>query len=382
MPPRLVLEFYVRKYEWCPRSVQTIVDQVGFTFETVVDVSELEIIGSNRLQRRRICNDEDLESWNEEVEDIPEDIEDEALPSHLRQKILKVYVPQRLLPVAFRPGEAPILASGKRTGAFDGDGTSDRRTVDFQLRIFDCGHFYMKQSVSNSTSSANPLWAIFEGRCTRSMRGYRLETLFRYSRTGPNSAELIVHGFTGSTTTSLNYSGNEQHVLKGFLPTCVGNDSSCWAALTSRPDKAEASRKNEEGNAEDEEDEEEEEEEDSFSAIQKQELVQSLMRELKPEQQQELRQALGEHGMKPEFYGSLSPPLRQALSRLQRRATFAARMAQHGGSQEPSWPMYLGLCLFVIIFCIFAYLWYEENYGRDSATDLDEDDYWKTDAFL
>merc|ERR1712178_469184 len=117
--------------------------------------------------------------------------------------------------------------------------------------------------------------------------------------------------------------------MGGFLPTLTGADSSCWAALERRADK--------------------------FNQAQKTELVQSLMKELNADQQRELRQVLGETGLKPEMYSTLSPGLRSALQRLQRRATISQRRREAGGEGEPGWPMYLGLVLFVFVFLVFGY---------------------------
>merc|ERR1712187_499044 len=115
---------------------------------------------------------------------------------------------------------------------------------------------------------------------------------------------------------------------------------------------------------------------------QRQGLVQSLLRGLNAEQQQELRHALGKHGLTPELYQGLSPPLRQALQRLQRRANIAARRRDHAEEGEPTWPMYLGLALFVFVFVVFAYIWFEEYYSGEASDDIDEDNYWKKSEFL
>jgi len=379
---RPVLQFEVRKYEWNLNNLEDIVKQVGFTFETVLSLTECELTGTNHLEKTGIWTDGDLTAW---------------LESQQENKLLKVRVPRKVLPETFRPGEAPILSHGKVTAAFDGDGRADQRTIDFQLRIFDCGHFYMKQSLRSTNSGMPPNWVIFEGRWRRSERGYRLEIFLRYPRSSVNCAEFVIHGLPGRNMTSLNFSGDEELVLKGFLPTVVVTgtavESTCWAALTRNHDNPDApgtsvgriksgTQNQEDEEAEEAEEEEEEEDEDQFSPNQKHELVQSLMKELKPEQQHELQQALGQHGMSPELYSGLSPPLRQALQRLQRRATVQARRMEHASEGEPTWPMYLGLGLFVFVFVVFAYLWYEEHFLGEKLVDIDEDDYWKTDNFF
>lgn len=386
--PRPIFQFDLSKLEWCPKSLQDVADVIGEALESPFNLTDLEVIGTNHLDRIKISTDAGLNAWLQSEGE-------EQIAGRELEKVLRVTCPPRVLPLAFKPGEAPILAKGKRTASFDGDGRADARVVDFQLRIFDCGHFYMKQSLGAAHASSTPYWVIFEGRWRRSVRGYRLEFFFRYPRAAPGCIDFVLHGLPGRNAANLNFSGDQEIDLKGFLPTIVGNESSCWASLKSRPDKPQSltnrnaaqslSRTLGTENEDDEDGEEEgeeEEEDDALNQNQKQELVQSLMQELKPEQQQELRHALGKHGMSPELYSDLSPPLRQALSRLQRRAQIAARRRRYSSEGEPTWPMYLGLVLFVLVFVIFAYLWFEEHYGGDRPEDKDEDDYWKTDDFF
>jgi len=355
-----------------------VADQVAHCFESPVTKGELEVVGTNHLDRTIIWSDEALANWLQS--------EDESYSNRRieEDKVLSVHAPQRVLPVAFRPGEAPILAKGRRTDSFDGDGRADARLVDFQLRFFSCGHFYMKQSLNGSGSASNPYWVITEGRWRRSVRGYRLTFHFRYPRTAARCLDFTIHGLPGRNEASLNFSGEDEINLKGFLPTMLGNDASCWAALVRRQEKPkQIAHRSSFGEKDDDEDENEEEkdsdeeDEDTFNMPQKQELVQTLLKELTPDQQQELRHALGKHGMTPELYQGLSPPLRQALQRLQRRASIAARRRNHADEGDPTWPMYLGLALFVFVFVVFAYIWFEEHYSGEASDAIDEDDYWK-----
>lgn len=381
-PGRLgpVLEFNLRRYDWCPKNLQDVVDQASVAFQTQVYLSELQITGVNHFQRTRIWTEEEMEAWLQ-----TETMENDIDPGMDVKRLLRVVLPRRVLPPAFNPGEAPILAKGKRVHAFDGDGRSDTRELDFALRLFDCGHFYMKQSYNSSLASDTPNWYIFEGTWRRSARGFQLTMNFRYPRPRDTAQEFIVHGLPGQTSASLNYSGDEEESLKGFLPTMTNMESSCWAALHRRPDKSKALTNNQNKLGEDDEDEEQDEEvdeeEEKFNQAQKTELVQGLMKELNAEQQRELRSVLGENGLQTESFAGLSPGLRKALQRLQRRATVSQRRRDSALDGEPSWPMYLGLTLFVFVFFVFGYIWYEEQYGN-ILNDIDEDAYWKTEDFM
>lgn len=373
-PFATTVEFDLRKYDWWPENVQEIVKHVGDVFDKQLFQHELEIIGTNHLDRSRIWNDELLQTW----------IEFEG--SRFSDKVLKITVPPRVLSFDFKPGEVPVLAKGRRIATFDGDGRADMRTQEFSLRIFDCGHFVLKES-NQSHRDSPAYWVVFEGRYRRTERGYRLEILIRYPRIDKRSRDFNIQAIYGGSEASLNFSGNEERNLKGFLPTIMGNGSSCWAALVRKKEHPRQSKCNrlgdEEKDPDDDDDEkekdEDEEEDDDFNGPQKQELVQSLLRELSSEQQQELRHALGKHGMTPDLYQDLSPPLRKALQRLQNRAQVAKRRREYAAEGEPTWPMYLGLALFVFVFAVFAYVWYEERTSSDVALDIDEDDYWKKD---
>merc|ERR1712032_958367 len=111
----------------------------------------------------------------------------------------------------------------------------------------------------------------------------------------------------------------------------------------------------------------------------KDELVQSLIRELNATQQQELRTALGET-LTVESVNKLSPPVRQALMRLQRRAEVATSRRE-GDDGEPTWPMYLGIVLFVFVFAVFAYIWVEEYLESNKPPPEDQDNFWTKDEF-
>jgi len=393
--PCPIFEYDLRKLDWCPEQLDELAEQVNHVFRTHVVLSDLEVIGTNHLDRRRIWTDDDLETWlrSENPAYSREGLEED--------KILRVTLPQRVLPLEFKQGEVPVIIRGNKTAEFEGDGRADARLVEFKLKFFDCGHFYMTQSRANastpmyssyssqssssqsSRNSKNLTWTVFEGTWRRSARGYRLEFLFKYPRTNTRSFDFIMQALPERNECSLNFSGEEEVNLKGFLPTVASHESSCWASMRRKAELPVNRRSNKmfDDQEEKEKKEEEEEEEEEEDLPHKQELVQSLLRELTPEQQQELRHALGKHGMTAELYQELSPPLRAALQRLQRRADIAKRRREMGAEGEPTWPMYLGLALFVFVFAVFAYIWVEEYYWGEPKPDEDEDEWWRRNEF-
>merc|ERR1712032_1814607 len=59
-----------------------------------------------------------------------------------------------------------------------GDEEVSTRQVQLTLKILDCGHFRLKQTLQGSGPS--PYWVIFEGRWKRTPRRFRLEFCIRY----------------------------------------------------------------------------------------------------------------------------------------------------------------------------------------------------------
>merc|ERR1719229_1689836 len=97
----------------------------------------------------------------------------------IAEKLIRVKIPDGCMPKDFVPKKVKILAKGAKIAKFFGEDSCSTRTVECSLKLFDCNHFYMKQTLPGS--GASPHWTIFEGRWHATERGLKLEYLLRYN---------------------------------------------------------------------------------------------------------------------------------------------------------------------------------------------------------
>eukprot|EP00439_Symbiodinium_sp_Y106_P025068 s1965_g3.t1 len=104
------------------------------------------------------------------------------------------------------------------------------------------------------------------------------------------------------------------------------------------------------------------------------EQTKALLSELSHQQREELCQVLkaqqdGEKDIR------LSPELARILQRFQRRAGLGPHGPLHSG--EETWPMYLGIVLFIVIAIVFAYIYIQEQAANEEEERFHEEDaYW------
>eukprot|EP00931_Biecheleriopsis_adriatica_P096275 TRINITY_DN69938_c0_g1_i1.p1 TRINITY_DN69938_c0_g1~~TRINITY_DN69938_c0_g1_i1.p1 ORF type:complete len:150 (-),score=57.46 TRINITY_DN69938_c0_g1_i1:53-502(-) len=97
----------------------------------------------------------------------------------------------------------------------------------------------------------------------------------------------------------------------------------------------------------------------------------ALLAELDQKQREELC-----HVLKAQSDGEkdirISPELARILHRFQRRA-----FSGHGNSGEETWPMYLGIVLFIVISIVFTVIYFQEQRAFElEELERDEDNYW------
>merc|ERR1712232_50798 len=105
----------------------------------------------------------------------------------------------------------------------------------------------------------------------------------------------------------------------------------------------------------------------------------NLIKELSPKLKEELANVL-RYQDKPEGERpGISRELHRVLQRCQRRLGIGpdGKLLDQG---EETWPMYLGIALFIIIFCLLTGIWIQETYfgEKEIGPDYDEDPYWWT----
>ncbi|CAK9031698.1 unnamed protein product [Durusdinium trenchii] len=104
------------------------------------------------------------------------------------------------------------------------------------------------------------------------------------------------------------------------------------------------------------------------------EQTKALLQELNHQQREELC-----HVLKAQQDGQkdirLSPELARILQRFQRRAGLGPGGPLHTG--EETWPMYLGIVLFIIITIVFIYIYIQEQRASEEEERFhDEDAFW------
>mmetsp|Transcript_18995 Transcript_18995/g.34292 ORF Transcript_18995/g.34292 Transcript_18995/m.34292 type:complete len:208 (-) Transcript_18995:45-668(-) len=108
----------------------------------------------------------------------------------------------------------------------------------------------------------------------------------------------------------------------------------------------------EEENGEDENGEEEEKPQLSEGQ------VKALLSELTPKLKEELCHVLHAQGKPSGEQPGVSPELARVLNRFRRRAGLTKPWEEEG---DETWLMYIGLGLFVVVFILLAFTWFEDN---------------------
>ncbi|CAL1150255.1 unnamed protein product [Cladocopium goreaui] len=104
------------------------------------------------------------------------------------------------------------------------------------------------------------------------------------------------------------------------------------------------------------------------------EQTKALLSELNHKQREELCQVLkaqqdGEKDIR------LSPELARILQRFQRRAGLGPGGPMNSG--EETWPMYLGIVLFIVIAVVFVYIYFQEQRASEEEERFHEEDaFW------
>jgi len=218
-------DFDIKKKDWRPKCVGDIVHEICRSFEAEVTLDELHIVGTDYVQKKKIQTDGDLQSWLK-------------TESKTYEKLIKVKVPDRLLPKKWQPKKMMILAKSKDNvvAKYFGDEEVSTRQVQFTLKILDCGHFRLKQTLLGSGPS--PYWVIFEGKWVRGVRGFKLEFCIRYpfQKNKKDEFDLAFEAMPDTYETSLAFTDESEKQLAGHIPAIVGTESFSWIELVQEHD--------------------------------------------------------------------------------------------------------------------------------------------------
>lgn len=229
MPKKKPIEFEINltKMKWCPKHLHEVPASISRAFETEISMETLQpIIGTDHVKEWILKEDKDIpEFYNAPT----------MMQEWIAEKVIKVKIPPGLMPEDFVPKKTKILARGNKVAKFFGEDSVSTRTVEAHLKLFDCGHFYLKQTLPGG---ASPHWTIFEGRWCSTERGLKLEYLLRYSwqLSRKPYMEFNVEATKSDLATTLAWDGETEKQLNGNLPAIVGTDDLFWANLVREGD--------------------------------------------------------------------------------------------------------------------------------------------------
>lgn len=231
MPQRakpIPFEVNLTKMKWCPKQISEIPQVISRAFERDISMKQIApILGTDHVKEWVLKEDKDIpEFYNAPT----------MMQEWIAEKVIKVKIPDGIIPKDFQPKKVKILATGQKMAKFFGEDHVSTRTVECSIKLFDCNHFYMKQTLPGS--GASPHWTIFEGRWHQTERGIRLEYLLRYSwqLSQKPAIEFAVEACRSDLITSLAWDGETEKQLNGNLPAIVGTDDYFWAELVREGD--------------------------------------------------------------------------------------------------------------------------------------------------
>lgn len=225
---RINFEINLTKMKWCPKHVSEVPQTISRAFERDIQMEHIQpVIGTDHVKEWILKEDKDIpEFYNAPT----------MMQEWIAEKVIKVKIPDGIMPKSFVPKKCKILATGEKVAKFFGEDNVSTRTVEASLKIFDCGHFYLKQTLPGS--GASPHWTIFEGRWRATERGLKLEYLLRYSwqLSRKPYMEFAIEAVRSDLMTTLAWDGETEKQLNGNLPAIVGTDDFFWAELVREGD--------------------------------------------------------------------------------------------------------------------------------------------------
>lgn len=313
-------DFDIKKKDWKPKEVKDLVNEVSRAFCTKVTLDDLYIQGTDYMQKQRIKTDAELKTWLK-------------TESKTYEKLIKVVkIPRRLVTDTWKPKKDRILVKGSMLAKYYGDEEVSTRNVQFSLKIHDCGHFRLKQTLPGS--GASPYWVIFEGKWEKKDRGFGLEFCIRYpyQKSKKHEFDLSFEAMPEDNTTNLAFTDERESQLNGMLPTIVGTEPLSWVELCQEHDAehAPATRFYEDGNSDDDE-----------------------RQDGRPAEPQKPRPAGSPRASGPPI-GEAKPS--ETTGARQRSAVKTEPAADpEPVDEEPAWPLYLGAGVFLLMFVALSW---------------------------
>mmetsp|Transcript_84364 Transcript_84364/g.176582 ORF Transcript_84364/g.176582 Transcript_84364/m.176582 type:complete len:392 (+) Transcript_84364:110-1285(+) len=228
---RIDFEVNFTRMKWCPKKLEEIPETMARAFEREVSLKSVQpMFGTDHIKEWPLEQDKDIK----EFYDAPT-----MMREWIAEKLVKLRIPAGFMPKDFQPKKVKILAKGQKIAKFFGEDSCSTRTVECSLKLFDCGHFYLKQTLPGSGS---PHWTIFEGRWHVTQKGVRLEYLLRYSwqTSRKPGMDFAVEAVKPNSQTRLAWDGETERQLNGNLPAVVGTEEHYWVELVREGEIGEA----------------------------------------------------------------------------------------------------------------------------------------------
>lgn len=227
---RIDFEINFTRMKWVPKHLSELPQVVSRAFERDISMSQIApLVGTDHIKEWPLKEDKDIAEFH-------------SAPTMMREwiaeKLVKVKIPDGCMPKDFAPKKVKILAKGAKIAKFFGEDTCSTRNVECSLKLFDCHHFYLKQTLPGT--GASPHWTIFEGRWHPTERGIRLEYLLRYTwqLSRKPGIEFSIEATKPELQSSLAWDGETERQLNGNLPAVVGTDDFFWVELVREGDMA------------------------------------------------------------------------------------------------------------------------------------------------
>lgn len=362
-----VLEVNLTKTKWTPKHVDEIPKVISYAFGrplTLKDISPLR--GSDHIKEWPIKEDKDIQDFL----NAPT-----MLQEAFAEKLFRFREPRcGLMPKGWQPKKVKILATGTLLSKFFGEDEVSTRQVETSLKIYDCGHFYMKQTLPGS--GPTPFWTIFEGAWEQKENGLRLEYRIRYSwqsslrQERDVSIECQPQG--PNAESSLAWVGDSESVLKGLVPAMVGEEKFCRVEIVREPDKVGTSpvRFNEDVVEKPPKPSPPHDRAGAACARGDGAAAGPEAREAAPSSSEGLvkrRAAPMDKSTASDGPGAAGPPAQLAQgtpaptpARAPAPRPFQAAVAGGAAAEESIWPMFIGLGFFLVLLLMMGRFWWED----------------------
>lgn len=230
--------------------------------------------------------------------------------------LIRAAVPEDVASKLRQPRRLAVLASGEQIAKY----LVEAGDVEFALHFFKCGHFRLKEAAAGQALAPLSRGVVVEGTWEEQDTGVNLTFLFSCTCPTPRryqEEDFLYEALPVETQDSvLEFRGGEGEkageLLKGTLPSSLTGAQEALVELRRCEDVMPSQR--------------------------------------------------GHRSLDDDAWD--------------RRGSRNARPKRHWEedweSDEPTWPMYLGICLFIVIILVFAWVWYEETYSPEASREFDE----------